>query len=269
MATWQETLFLFGQTASVPTAQTFTYDPNIVKNFPGVEFSGTEANAIYTEAREVSGDFWIVQNAQFNGTNWIPQNLALPVYAEHYKANGQQERLWCAAGTNPVVWTTLTYTDPFGALVLTPAAFTTNTEVALSLAPTWNAGAAAVMTGVKLNVTDTSSSAASKLIDLQVGATSKFSVDKNGNVFCASLGTPRVGTQTAVPSDGSAQKTVSYAAFPTATNFVIATIKNNYPTIPRTLTLQLWNYTTTGFDIYVAGGNASETVEVNYLAFGT
>jgi len=44
---------------------------------------------------------------------------------------------------------------------------------------TWN-NALVTFTGYKLNVTDTASAAASKLLDLQVGAESKFSVDKYG-----------------------------------------------------------------------------------------
>lgn len=43
---------------------------------------------------------------------------------------------------------------------------------------TWNA--AVTFTGIKLNVTDTSSNAASKLIDLQVASTSVFSISKTG-----------------------------------------------------------------------------------------
>lgn len=46
---------------------------------------------------------------------------------------------------------------------------------------TWNNGAV-TFTAIRLNVTDTASNAASKLIDLQVSASSKFNVDKSGNV---------------------------------------------------------------------------------------
>lgn len=49
---------------------------------------------------------------------------------------------------------------------------------------TWNNGAV-TFTGYKLNVTDTASATASKLLDLQVSSASKFSVDK--------YGIPRVG----------------------------------------------------------------------------
>lgn len=55
-----------------------------------------------------------------------------------------------------------------------------NTESSTSL--TWN-DAGTVFTGLKLNVTDTASDASSLLMDLQVGGSSKFRVDKNGYLF--------------------------------------------------------------------------------------
>ena len=49
------------------------------------------------------------------------------------------------------------------------------------MADTWNAGAT-TFTAIKMNVTDTASAAASLLLDLQVGGSSKFKVQKNGLV---------------------------------------------------------------------------------------
>jgi hypothetical protein len=54
----------------------------------------------------------------------------------------------------------------------------------VDLATTWN-NAANTPTAVKLNVTDTASNANSLLMDLQVGAASKFKVDKSGNILLA------------------------------------------------------------------------------------
>ena len=54
----------------------------------------------------------------------------------------------------------------------------------LNLSQTWN-NAAVTFTGYKLNVTDTASNASSLLMDLQVGGTSKFRVDKSGNGYFA------------------------------------------------------------------------------------
>lgn len=70
-----------------------------------------------------------------------------------------------------------------GSLVVTGDAVTVSTPV-LSMTQTWNAGAVA-FTGVKLNITDTASAAASLLMDLQVGGSSKFKVDKTGAVTVA------------------------------------------------------------------------------------
>lgn len=57
----------------------------------------------------------------------------------------------------------------------------------LDLTQTWNAGAV-TFTGLKLNVTDTASAAGSLLLDLQVSATSQFSVSKSGVVIVGSAG---------------------------------------------------------------------------------
>ena len=50
--------------------------------------------------------------------------------------------------------------------------------------PTWN-DAGTVFNGIKLNVTDTASHAGSKLMDLQVGGSSKFNVDSVGTATSA------------------------------------------------------------------------------------
>ena len=53
-----------------------------------------------------------------------------------------------------------------------------NAQSMLDLAGTWNTSG--TPTGLKLNVTDTASNAASLLMDLQVGGVSRFRVDKDG-----------------------------------------------------------------------------------------
>lgn len=55
-----------------------------------------------------------------------------------------------------------------------------------NLAQTWNAGST-VFTGIKLNVTDTASAAASLLFDLQIAGSSKFKIDKLGNATANSV----------------------------------------------------------------------------------
>lgn len=56
------------------------------------------------------------------------------------------------------------------------------------LADTWN-NAGTVFTAIKMNVTDTSSAVGSLLIDLQVGGTSRFKVDKAGAITSATIAT--------------------------------------------------------------------------------
>jgi hypothetical protein len=59
------------------------------------------------------------------------------------------------------------------------------------LSDTWNAGGT-IFTAIKMNVTDTASAAASRLIDLQVGGTTRFGVNKTGQVefSVGAVGTP-------------------------------------------------------------------------------
>lgn len=54
-----------------------------------------------------------------------------------------------------------------------------------NMAQTWNAGAT-TFTAIKMDVTDTASAAASKLLDLLVGGSSRFSVGKAGDTVLAS-----------------------------------------------------------------------------------
>ena len=53
-----------------------------------------------------------------------------------------------------------------------------------SLTDTWNAGGT-TFTAIQMNVTDTASASGSLLMDLQLGAASKWKVDKAGNVVVA------------------------------------------------------------------------------------
>jgi hypothetical protein len=59
--------------------------------------------------------------------------------------------------------------------------FTQASIIINNMVQTWNA-IGTTFTAIKMNVTDTASAAASKLIDLQVGAVSRFSVTKGGVV---------------------------------------------------------------------------------------
>ena len=59
------------------------------------------------------------------------------------------------------------------------------------LADTWNDGAT-TFTGIKMDVTDTASGAASNLLDLLVGGVSRFSVSKDGQVIFGGPTGPRI-----------------------------------------------------------------------------
>jgi hypothetical protein len=87
-------------------------------------------------------------------------------------------RFGVASGSLPMTGGNLT-----GALSVAPAdPATTN---ALVVAPTWNNSATAYGAAI-VNVTDTASSSASKLLDCQVGGIPKFSVAKDGTLATAS-----------------------------------------------------------------------------------
>lgn len=58
---------------------------------------------------------------------------------------------------------------------------------ALNISQTWN-NAAVAFTGLKFNVTDTASNAASLLANFQVGGVSRFSVDRSGQVGASVVG---------------------------------------------------------------------------------
>lgn len=80
-----------------------------------------------------------------------------------------------------------------GTTTITPASLTgTAATSALDIAQTWNT--TGVPSAIKLNVTDTASNANSLLLDLQVGGTTQFKIDKIGNItanaYANKLNTP-------------------------------------------------------------------------------
>jgi len=66
-----------------------------------------------------------------------------------------------------------------GSVTITQGTITTDNPI-LSATSTWNDGGV-TFNGIKLNITNTSSAAASKLIDLQIGSITQFSVTKTGD----------------------------------------------------------------------------------------
>lgn len=74
----------------------------------------------------------------------------------------------------------LTYNDTAGALTVGGKTVTTDSPV-LNLSQTWD-NAATTFTGLKLDVTDTASAAASNLLDLQTNSTSLVTVNPTGRI---------------------------------------------------------------------------------------
>ena len=89
------------------------------------------------------------------------------------------------AASSPSVYSTQTVaTALLGSTSLTGATITTSQPV-VDMAQTWNAGAV-TFTGLRFNATDTASASLSLLMDLQVGGSSRFNVNKNGVATLAS-----------------------------------------------------------------------------------
>jgi hypothetical protein len=117
-----------------------------------------------------------------------------------------------AAGTKHVSQVLdATTLNGFGAveapLVLSSGTITAS-EPILDLSQTWN-NSGVTFEGIKFNVTDTASAAASELLDLQVGGTSLFSVDKSGKTVIASgtaialqFGAGSLAPQFSAPANG-------------------------------------------------------------------
>lgn len=95
----------------------------------------------------------------------------------------------------------------------------------LDLASTWN-NAGVTFTGVKLNVTDTASAAASNLFDLQVGSVSKFAVAKSGNLTIPSVATLN-SSQAQFPLGSVVAGNSPGISFLTATNTGLGTNTSN------------------------------------------
>ena len=112
----------------------------------------------------------------------------------------------------------LTFNSSTPALTLAGGTVTTSNPV-LNLSQTWNA-AGTTFTGLKFNVTNTASAAASLLMDLQVGGTSVFNIDKNGYAYLpiGAASTPALSfigsgaTTVGIYSLGIGNRTVAFSA---------------------------------------------------------
>jgi len=109
-----------------------------------------------------------------------------------------------AAGTNKSI--TRQELQTYGAGTLT-----TDVKV-LDLSATWNASGV-TFTGLKFNVTDTASNAASLLLDLQVGGTSKFLFTKGGVIASPSGSVLNLSADGKIGTASNVVACVTYQSF--------------------------------------------------------
>jgi len=138
-----------------------------------------------------AGTAWDDTNRTLTITNAGATQSLLATYSELkfnragtaylYNANaGGSLKVGVGSGADGITVASTGVVSFFSALSGSGAMVTTSTPL-LDLSQTWNAGGVA-FSALKLNVTDTASAAGSFLLDLQVGGTSKFNVDKSGVV---------------------------------------------------------------------------------------
>ena len=122
-----------------------------------------------------AGNSYILASTTIGSRSWINPATALPAPGTDKQVVFNNNGVFAAA--SGLVYDTAT--GRIGIGVTSPTA-------RLDLAETWNNGATA-FTHIKSNVTDTASAAGSLLIDLQVGALSKFRVGKDAQVSAGSF----------------------------------------------------------------------------------
>jgi len=126
------------------------------------------------------------------------------------------------AVSSPSVYSTQTVaTTLLGSTTLTGTTITTDAPV-LNLSQAWNASGV-TFTGLKFNVSSDTSASGSILLDLQVGAATKFRVDKSGNLglYASSairLGSSTVNWQLTLATTGIIQGSANYYGFYDGTN---------------------------------------------------
>lgn len=148
------------------------------------------------------------------------------------------------------------------------------TMPALYINPTWNT-TGVVDAGLLMNVTNTASGAASLLIDLQVGGSTVFSIDKNGNISTNGQLSTGVGGSNA----GLFTLTQGTADTPSG-NTVIIQAPTSIPTayaltLPGAAAAGIWRTTSGGVfsvaelsgDAQTNGSNAVTNLKVNGVSY--
>jgi hypothetical protein len=102
--------------------------------------------------------------------------------------------------------------DNVGALRLTGATVTTSNPI-LNITQTWNAGGV-TFTGLKLNITATAAAADSRLVDIQLGGTSFFALQRDAR-FSSALNLAQPGSDIVI---GANNTSVTFGGFNVSTN---------------------------------------------------
>jgi hypothetical protein len=259
-----------GASCTTPTWSTFNtagnnyycYSGTFV--YPAYQFgSANGASCSSTLAGEVQ---WSGSTLQLcDGTNWDTIGEVGGVGAAGSTTQLQYNNSGVLGGTAGLTWnstndalTLATIANPASsALTITGGALTGTTSYpALNITQTWN-NAGGTFTGILENVTNTLSVGTSKLIDLQVGGTSKFNITGAGNV---GIGTTSPSQLLSVGNSNQFTVTTSGVVFTPQVNSSAALILTSSG--GETLTIQNFNdviYTTGPFDFFPSG-NASQPV---------
>jgi hypothetical protein len=182
-----DSIFPFLPSSANSPPQLFPYDVIINTAFPGVEFIGTEPNALYQEIREVNGCLWIVTNAQYNQNllQWDQealQNTTLPAYALEL-CDGAMTRYYSPATLipdTPITWIPLWTVTDIGLMDSTPLEITGVTDPMNQLQVTWDPGVGIAPTAREVDITDIASSPNSLLDNLVVNGVQVWTVNKEG-----------------------------------------------------------------------------------------
>jgi len=125
---------------------------------------------------DASSWFW---SADYNGNMDVSNNLTV---SNTLSVNGKTPA-YLSVGNSFAAGQTITAPANTSALTASYSVTGANTTALVNLTGTWNTSG--IVTGLKLNITDTASAATSLLMDLQVGGTSKAYIDKTGASFTA------------------------------------------------------------------------------------
>jgi hypothetical protein len=182
-----DSIFPFLPAGATSPPQLFPYDIIINTAFPGIEFIGTEPNALYQEIREVNGCLWIVTNAMYNENllQWdqeTNQNTTLPAYALEL-CDGAMTRFYSPATLipmTPITWTPLWTVTADGLMDSTPLEITGPSAPMNQLQVTWDPGVGIAPVAREVDITDIASSPNSLLDNLVVNGVQEWTVNKEG-----------------------------------------------------------------------------------------